>query len=133
MIFYDGPNSIIEWEEENQTIVVTRKEGIYVEGADFKPGANKILEAVTLNHAPKFMGRFESLRIINREDQQWLIDDWGPHLYAAGLRYLACTKPRGYAAYTSLKNVLDELVWQGIKTGLFDTEEEARKWLTSYT
>jgi hypothetical protein len=128
---YEDATLLIQWDETNQWILITRKEGIYVEGPDFIAGMEGLLKIVEAHRAQKILGDYSNMRVINREDQGYFIQDWAPRAYDAGLRYFAGVLPRGYAAQMSFKAVTDGLTWQGIKIALFEEVDEAQTWLKS--
>lgn len=129
MNFYEDSTLLVEWLDTEQWVQITRKEDIYVEGAEFIAGMEKVVELIGLHNAGKMLADYTNMRVINNPDQRYYTQDWGPRACEAGLRYYGAVRPRIYAAQLSLQTIMQDLKWNGISTAIFDTSEEAREWL----
>jgi hypothetical protein len=75
----------------------------------------------------KVLGDDTGLSVIHPRDQDWIVHDWMPRAFKAGLKAAASKRPSGYfgrLSTTSIQSQAEALVHQA-----FDDLASARDWL----
>ena len=87
------------------------------------------LKIIEKDHVTKWLTNNKSGSAIPEEDFEWGIDEWFPRAIKAGLKYWAVILPEKAVGKLSGKKMLDGVAKHGITIKIFQTEEDAVKWL----
>jgi hypothetical protein len=121
-VFYDPELKCagIDWLDYNPT-------------AQFKAGSERMLEVVIEKRAALVLNNTEHLRMLGREEQQWVVDDFLPRLQRHGVRVVANVNSLHYFARLGVSLVManfEDLIKSGVLiTEYFSDKESARLWL----
>ena len=87
----------------------------------------KLLGLIAEHGTQKVLGDDTGLSAIHPRDQEWILKDWFPRAFRAGLKAAASKRPSGYFGRVStayIQSRAEELVHQD-----FDDLASAREWL----
>ena len=87
------------------------------------------LKIIERDHVPKWLTNNKSGSAIPEEDFNWGINIWFPKAIKAGLKYWAVILPEKAVGKLSGKKMLDGAAQHGVTIKIFQTEEDALKWL----
>lgn len=130
MIYYDTTYITIYWDEPTRCVHTEWK--AFVAGEQVRTVQNKGLELLIAKRTNRWLGDLREAKVLNKQDQDWISENWLPRAFAAGLRYSAYVVPKSLLAQMSLKAIVskdkDE---KHPERAYFDNLEEAKKWLKS--
>jgi hypothetical protein len=127
-VYSDEPWLSIRWDNEHECVHSEWK--AFATSAEFRAGLMKGLKAIQEKHSTRYLTDSRKVKVIVREDQQWVNETWIPVAAAAGLRRLAVV-----LADTGLgKMTVEEIVnlndnERGVLSQTFTSVREAMKWL----
>jgi hypothetical protein len=125
---HDNPICTVNYDAGIPGIVVVWKR--YVTSLQLRFVHEKLLEMIAETGAHKVLGDDTELSAIHPKDQDWIVTDWLPRAFEAGLKAAASKRPSGYFGRLSTTRIqarADELVHQA-----FDDIGSARDWLIRY-
>jgi hypothetical protein len=125
MVFLETSNMLIDWNEALQAVVVTRKG--YSDGESFRDEHIKFIELLELKKSRKLITDLRQMRMVSREDQEWMVSYLTPRAIAAGLEYEASILPQSILAQISVSNMRKhKKSWERAN---FASWEEAVAWI----
>jgi hypothetical protein len=80
----------------------------------------------------KILGDDTALPMIYGEDQTWIIENWMPRAFAAGLKFVANKKPNVYWGNVAVSRVQRRFP-SGLTARSFSNLDDARGWLQGLT
>ena len=122
---HDNPVCTVNFDPRIPGIVVIWKR--YVTSLQLRFVHEKVLEMIVEHGAHKILGDDTDLSVIHPRDQEWILNDWMPRAFSAGLKAAASKRPSGYfgrLSTTSIQSQAVKLVHQA-----FDDLASAREWL----
>lgn len=82
------------------------------------------------HHTCKLLSDDTRLSAIHDDDRRWLVHDWLPRAYTAGLRFVASKRPVAHFGRVAVDDIRSETS-EAIEFRSFDELGAARGWLTS--
>jgi len=122
---HDNPVCTVNYDARIPAIVVVWRR--YVTSLQLRFVHEKVLEMIAAHGAHKILGDDTELSVIHPRDQEWILQDWLPRAFKAGLKAAASKRPSGYfgrLSTTSIQAQAEELRHQA-----FDDIASARDWL----
>jgi len=122
---HDNPICTVNYDAKIPGIVVVWKR--HATSLQLRFVHEKLLELIAKHGAQKVLGDDTGLAIIHHRDQEWILEDWLPRAFRAGLKAAASKRPLSYFGRASTANIQSravELLHQG-----FDDLASAREWL----
>jgi hypothetical protein len=122
---HDNPICTVNYDARIPAVVVVWKR--YVTSLQLRFVHEKVLEMIAEHGAHKILGDDTELSVIHPRDQDWILNDWMPRAFKAGLKAAASKRPSGYfgrLSTTRIQSQADELKHQA-----FDDIGSARDWL----
>jgi hypothetical protein len=122
---HDNPICTVNYDPRIPAVVVVWKR--YVTSLQLRFVHEKLLEMIIKHGAHKVLGDDTELSVIHPRDQDWILTDWMPRAFQAGLKAAASKRPSGYfgrLSTTRIQAQADELMHQA-----FDDIGSARDWL----
>jgi hypothetical protein len=100
----------------------------YATSAQLRFIHERLIGLIERHRVCKVLGDDTALVAVSSEDQDWIIGDWFPRAIAAGLRFAASKRPRGYYGRASV-NRIQAVISAKFKIKSFDSLTDARAWL----
>jgi hypothetical protein len=128
LVYVDEPWLFMRWDDEHQCVYSEWKG--FANSPEFRSALMKGLEAIREHNATRYLTDSRKVKVIVREDQEWVNDSWIPMAAADGLKRLAVV-----LADSGLgKLVVEEIVQmndneRGVVSRTFRSVPEALKWL----
>jgi hypothetical protein len=122
---HDNPVCTVNYDASIPGIVVVWKR--YVTSLQLRYVHERLLEMIAETGAHKVLGDDTGLSVIHPRDQEWILNDWLPRAFKAGLQAAASKRPSGYfgrLSTTSIQSQAEALTHQA-----FDDIASARDWL----
>lgn len=129
MPFYESPELRIDWDEQNQCVIMEWKG--FVTGKTFRDSVDKGLELLIEKRSHKWLADLSKMGVISQEDQKWADEDWFPRAVKAGIRYMAMIRPQKIISQMSVRNVISQVGDLKIETEYFENAKDAKAWLCS--
>jgi hypothetical protein len=130
MIHFQDYYVTISWDESSQAVILAWKG--FISFDKLRMGLNKGLE---LYQAKGGKGRWlaDTSQILpfSKEAERWVNEDWFPRAIAAGLKKMALVIPKSALGKMSVESVMGKVPGTELTTAYFDSQEAAKKWLTS--
>lgn len=96
-VYVDEPWLFMRWDEVHQ-IVHSEWRG-FANSAELRAGLVRGLEAINDHHALGYLTDTRKVRVVVRNDQDWIRETWLPLAIKAGLKRIAVvTAPRAWAS-----------------------------------
>jgi hypothetical protein len=127
-VYSDEPWLSIRWDNEHKWVHSEWR--AFANSVEFRAGLMKGLQAIQEKHATRYLTDSRKVKVVVREDQQWVNETWILLAAAAGLKRLAVV-----VADTGLgKMTVEEIVnlndnERGVLSRTFTSITEAMKWL----
>jgi hypothetical protein len=122
---HDNPVCTVNYDASIPAIVVVWKR--YVTSLQLRFVLEKVLEMIAEHGAHKILGDDTELSVIHPRDQDWILTDWMPRAFKAGLQAAASKRPSGYFGRLSTTRIQSQA--QELRHQAFDDITSARKWL----
>jgi len=122
---HNNPICTVNYDASIPALVVVWKR--YVTSLQLRYVHEKLLEMIIEHGAHKVLGDDTGLSAIHPRDQDWIVNDWLPRAFKAGLKAAASKRPSGYfgrLSTTRIQAQAEELHHQA-----FDDIASARDWL----
>ena len=87
------------------------------------------IELLKKNSSHKWLSDDRNLCSLPAEDVEWGQNVWSPRAVIAGWHYWAYVVPKDSVAQVSSSNIIQKLSEMGVITEVFDSPEEATRWL----
>jgi hypothetical protein len=122
---HDNPICTVNYDASIPGIVVVWKR--YVTSLQLRFVHEKLLEMITETGAHKVLGDDTELSVIHPKDQDWIVTDWLPRAFEAGLKAAASKRPSGYFGRLSTTRIQSQA--EPLRHQAFDDIASARDWL----
>ena len=122
---HDNPICTVNFDARIPGIVVVWKR--YVTSLQLRFVNEKLLESIAEHGAQKVLGDDTGLSAIHPRDQEWILKDWMPRAFRAGLKAAASKRPSGYFGRVSTATIQSQAVELAHQD--FDDLASAREWL----
>ena len=122
---HDNPICTVNFDARIPGIVVVWKR--YVTSLQLRFVHEKLLESIAEHGAQKILGDDTGLSAIHPRDQEWILKDWMPRAFRAGLKAAASKRPSGYFGRVSTATIQSQAVELAHQD--FDDLASAREWL----
>jgi hypothetical protein len=122
---HDNPICTVNFDPDIPGIVVIWKR--YVTSLQLRFVHEKVLEMIAEHGAHKILGDDTGLSVIHPRDQEWILNDWMPRAFDAGLIAAASKRPSGYFGRLSTTSIQSQAV--RLMHQAFDDLADARAWL----
>jgi hypothetical protein len=141
--YFDFPEAAFSWISEidsnppYQIKYSQQNDIIYVEwfgkttSFQFREGNETLIEKIREHNCGRVINDIRKLELISMEDQQWIIQDYLPRSVDAGFKVVAFINPEEVFNKLSVLTVLHSFEDLPLKSGFFDTVEEAEGWVKS--
>ena len=126
MIFFETGLATINYDEEIPYIF-TEIRG-FIKSEKLRYIAQKQLELIELNHCTVLLNDFRKLKLMSRQDQEWIRKFWFPGAEQMGVQQVAFVIPEFSFGELSLNRVCNNLK-TNVQVALFHKPEQARFWL----
>jgi hypothetical protein len=123
---HDNPVCTVNYDARIPAIVVVWKR--YVTSLQLRFVHEKMLEMIVEHSAHKILGDDTDLSVIHPRDQDWILHDWMPRAFKAGLKAAASKRPSGYFGRLSTTSIQSQA--EALRHQAFDDIASARDWLT---
>jgi hypothetical protein len=123
---HDNPICLLSFDASNEWIVVKWRQ--YATSLQLRFIHEHMLEMVRTHGADRILGDDTRLGIIHSDDQRWILEDWLPRAFAAGLRAGASKLPAGYFAQQCVSRI-QSAAPPGVVLNAFRSMDDARTWL----
>jgi hypothetical protein len=127
-VYLDAPYLSIRWESGGPWLFVEWRS--WARSPEFRAAYEVILVAMRENRASKLLIDLRKTRVLAAEDQQWLVEDWGPRSVQAGVRSMAVIIPERALENTILESIDNRIPTTMLEIRYFGTPAEARAWLS---
>lgn len=107
--------------------VIMKWEG-YISSAEFREGTELMLNLLIKNNAHKVLADIEHMLLIDKEDQEWLINYFLPRAIQFGFKAIALVKPVSTFNLAAIESI-SSYVNDNINVNLFSNIDEAGNWL----
>jgi hypothetical protein len=122
---HDNPVCTVNYDARIPAIVVVWKR--YVTSLQLRFVLEKVLEMIAEHGAHKILGDDTELSVIHPRDQNWILHDWTPRAFKAGLTAAASKRPSGYFGRLSTTSIQSRA--EALRHQAFDDIASARDWL----
>lgn len=127
--FMNEPHLKIWWDESHE---VARAEWHgFLQGQKLRDGLNRTIDFVKMKKATSYLVDLRDFKVITKEDQQWINEDWFPRMMATPLEKMAVIQPASVVAKMSYNQVINK--FDNFAVGNFDNESAAVAWLQNST
>ena len=109
----------------------TSWKGPNAEGEDLHIILNTLIEVMKQKNTGIVIADARLMQVINREDQEWISDDWYPRALAAGFSFEALVVTDYTFNAVTIKKIVRTYDAMKLKTGYFKTLLSAYKWVQS--
>ncbi|ALI99312.1 STAS/SEC14 domain-containing protein [Rufibacter tibetensis] len=122
----------------NQVDIVSRVVLATFEGFlkyhEFKQIAENSLALVQETGYSKILVDTSKIKVIQKESQEWINNEWFPKAVNAGVTHMAFLIPQDYFGKVSVESTNKHMAQRGdIEIQYFTDEKSARRWLRSKT
>jgi hypothetical protein len=100
-------------------------------GKTFRDIMNKGVEVFQKYGAQKWLSDDRQVTAFAKEDLEWGDKDWFPRVAKSGWKYWAIILPEKVVGQMTVKKLADVYSARGVKTRVFSSPDEAKKWLES--
>jgi hypothetical protein len=100
-------------------------------GKTFRDIMNKGVETFQKYGAQKWLSDDRLVTAWAKEDLEWGDKDWFPRVAKSGWKYWAIILPEKVVGQMTVKKLADAYSARGVKTRVFSSLDEAKKWLES--
>ena len=100
-------------------------------GQEFRDIMNKSVEVFQKYGARKWLADDRKVSTWSQEDMEWGDKDWFPRAALSGWKYWAIIMPEKAIGQITMKKMIDKYAARGVETQIFESPEEAQKWLES--
>ncbi|THE66225.1 hypothetical protein D8Y22_02815 [Salinadaptatus halalkaliphilus] len=116
------------WDDELEAVV--HKWNNYAKGEQFREGAEAMIECTKEHGGSKILIDHRDMTGVNRDDHEYLLEDWIPRAVDAGAEYHMVVHEQSTIAEMNLDDVVDagDVDYTSDMTSDMD---EARKWIAS--
>jgi hypothetical protein len=108
--------AVLDWLDYNPT-------------AEFKAASERLLAVVIEKGATRVLNNTEHLRMIGKDEQCWVAEDFMPRLQQHGVRVLAMVNSLHYFARLGASLIMSSMGDHSLLIEYFTTKESARQWL----
>lgn len=105
----------------------------FLDEQTFKNISNKAIEVLKENNGSRILVDTSGMKVIPKENQEWIQADWFPRAIQSGLKVMAFITPRNIFGEVSTKatNSTVEEESLPIKLEYFYNKEEAVQWMSN--
>jgi hypothetical protein len=115
----------------NETIqYVTMRFKAHIQGEEYRASLLKGIDCLQSLGYTKWLISSSSLIVINSDDQLWLMKEWVPAAFRAGLKYFATILPLSNTGRNIIENMGLSLSNHSFTFRLFENEPDAIQWLS---
>jgi len=126
-IYVDEPYLSIRWDVLHNH-VFSEWRG-FANSAELRRCLLKGIEAIRDNRAAAYVSDARKLKVIVREDQEWIKETWMPLAINAGLKRLAFVTSSTGLGRLTIADVVTLVDDHGVKSRTFDSLTAARQWV----
>ncbi len=101
----------------------------YFTSAQFRAHTLEMFETLKQHGCTRVLALVREMLIIGMEDREWLLNSFLPRAIAAGFTRCAILAPRHHFNRVAIEEILRHADRSRLTTALFETEDEARRWL----
>jgi hypothetical protein len=109
---------------------VTMRFKAHIQGEEYRASLLKGIECLQSLGYTKWLISSSSLIVINSEDQLWIMKEWIPASFRAGLKYFAALLPLSNTGRNTIENLGMSLSNDSFTFRLFEDESSAIQWLS---
>lgn len=100
----------------------------YISSLEFREGTELMLNLLIKNNANKVLADIKHMLLIDREDQEWLINYFLPRAVRFGFKAIALLKPISIFNDSAIKQISSNID-QKISIRVFNDMQSAKNWL----
>ncbi|QGQ97857.1 hypothetical protein EHS13_24680 [Paenibacillus psychroresistens] len=109
---------------------VTMRFKAHIQGEEYRASLLKGIECLQSLGYTKWLISSSSLIVINSDDQLWIMKEWIPISFRAGLKYFAALLPLSNTGRNTLENMGLSLSNDSFTFRFFEDESSAIQWLS---
>lgn len=128
-VLYDSPFATMWYYPENK--IIHHQIHKFIFGQEFQNLMLAGMNAVKKYHAKKWLSNDRSNAMLRKEDVEWSGENWLPQALQAGWKYWAIVLPTKSIGRKNMEDSARDSSAMGLITRVFDSEEEALRWLES--
>jgi hypothetical protein len=128
IVYVDQPWLSLRWDDEHKCVYSEWR--AFANSAEFRSGLMNGLEAIRENHATRYLTDTRKVKVIVREDQEWVNETWIPLAVADGLKRVAVVLAGAGLGRVTVEEVVNSNdPERGLVSRTFSSVTEALKWL----
>lgn len=128
MAYFDREFATVEYDAEVDT-VYTKMTG-FARGEEFRSYMEAVIDAVDDTGTNCILADTREQPTLDQEDQDWVIETWGPRAVEHGADCMALIAPEQVVAKMTVDTVVEESDDE-LTRRWFETIDEAEEWLAS--
>ena len=106
--------------------------GPKVKGDTLKTILNDLLALLIEKKTNGLMADVRLMKVIDREDQEWIVKDWYPRAVATGFNCEALIVSKATYNETTIKQIVNRIDDKIMNSAYFETYNEAVLWIKQY-
>ena len=133
MVYIDTPNALVMWDSVTRSVILEWRNFVF--GDEYRGALDAVIKAMEEHRSNKVLSDSRRMRAIPQDDQDWLLKEWVPRAYKAGLKHMAIVLPKSTLGQMTLHQLAkvgpDKRLVSNDGTSYFETVEEAKRWFIS--
>lgn len=127
-IYVDQPWLLMRWDAVHE--VVHSEWRAFANSAELRAGLRRGLEAIADHQAIGYLTDTRKVKVIVREDQDWIKETWLPLAVAAGLKRIAVVTATQGLGKLTVEEVVGLTDDQGLVSRTFESADAAWEWIS---
>ena len=127
-LFLEEPWVVIRWDSAHNCVHTEWK--AFANSAEFRGALLRALEAIKEKRAASYLGDGRKVKVIVREDQEWVNEVWIPLAAAAGLKRVALVTAASGLGRGNVEDAVKLVDNRLLLMHSFDSVDAAQKWLS---
>ena len=133
MVYIDTLNALVMWDSVTRSVILEWRNFVF--GDEYRDALDAVIKAMEENRSNKVLSDSRRMKAIPQDDQDWLLKEWVPRAYKAGLKHMAIVLPKSTLGQMTLQRLArvgpDKRLVSNDGTSYFETAEEAKRWFRS--
>jgi hypothetical protein len=126
-VYVDQPWLLMRWDEKHQ--LVHSEWRAFANSVELRAGLLRGIEAIKDHHAQGYLTDTRKVKVIVRDDQDWIKATWLPLAIAAGLKRIAVVTAAQGLGKLTVEEVVGLADDQGLLSRTFGTVEAGWEWI----
>ena len=126
-VYIDEPYVSVRWDSGGGWVIAEWK--AWATSSELRAAHETALLALVENRASKWLIDARAMRVVVKEDQRWLAEDFVPRMVAAGAHTSAVVLPKSGLASMNMEDVARNHPLTPVQRRVFATLDEAKAWL----